>query len=190
MRWIYDKCREAVEYGWPVVQEHPRLFFATSLMAFLLGIAMTLVYDHFKIEGANRNATLADSRALKAESEKSKIAGLVKGKTLNPGSLQVEVRDLIENLNDMIQELEENTHSIWRFYASLPFVNVISENEKRFEQRYRFRCKTRRQWMLDMLGPQFKDRDADKYYDERFGLKMLQVITKDLDKLVRALPSN
>ena len=151
---------------------------------------MTLVYDHFKIEGANRNATLADSRALKAESEKSKIAGLVKGKTLNPGSLQVEVRDLIENLNDMIQELEENTHSIWRFYASLPFVNVISENEKRFEERYRFRCKTRRQWMLDMLGPQFKDGEADKYYDERFGLKMLQVISKDLDQLARALPSN
>ena len=151
---------------------------------------MTLVYDHFKVEGANLHATLADSRALKAESEKSKIAGLVKGKTLNPGSLQVEVRDLIENLNDMIQELEENTHSIWRFYASLPFVNVISENEKRFEERYRFRCKTRRQWMLDMLGPQFKDRDADKYYDERFGLKMLQVISEDLDKLGRALPSD
>ena len=150
---------------------------------------MTLVYDHFKVEGANRNATLADSRALEAESEKNKIAGLVKGKALNPSSLGVEVRDLIENLNDMIKELNENTHNIWRYYAALPFVNVISENEKRFEQRYRFRCKTRRQWMLDILGPQFKDRDADKYYDERFGLKMLQGISKDLDKLVRALPS-
>jgi hypothetical protein len=152
---------------------------------------MTLVYDHFKVEGAKLHATLADSRALKAESEKSKIAGLVKGKTLNPGSLQVEVRDLIENLNDMMKELDENSHNIWqRFSASLHFVNVISENEKRFEERYRFRCKTRRQWMLDMLGPQFKDRDADKYYDERFGLQMLQVISKDLDKLVQALPSD
>ena len=150
---------------------------------------MTLVYDHFKVEGAHLKATLADSRALKAESEKNKIAELVKGKALNPSSLGVEVRDLIENLNDMIKELDENSHNVWqRYAASLPFVNAISENEKRFEQRYRFRCKTRRQWMLDILGPQFKDREADKYYDERFDLKMLQVISKDLDKLVRALP--
>jgi hypothetical protein len=188
---MYAKYRDAVEYGRPVVQDHPWLFFATSLIAFLLGVALTLVYDHFKVEGANLRATDADSRALKAESEKNKIAELVKGKALNPSSLGVEVRDLIENLNDMIKEVDESSHNIWqRFSASLHFVNAISENEKRFEQRYRFRCKTRRQWMLDILGPRFKDPDADKYYDERFGLMMLQVISKDLERLVQALPSN